>query len=437
MALFVGFLFGVAPAWQASGGSSVQAIASDTRTGTRRGGRLRSALVAGEVATAVVLLFGAGLLLRTLVAVDTVDRGYRAREVLTMLVDPIGSKYPTPAALLQFYDAIEQEIRTLPGVRDVAWSSTVPLGDSYAGSFSFEIVGDAPVPVAQLPTANHEIASASYFSTLDLPLVAGRGFNDRDTRENVMVCIVSEAFVRQHLNGRPPLGVRLALRPASAPKAAPTVREIVGVVRQLKARPDETEDLLQIYAPITQLINDDIFLLVRPASGPATALMAPVRAAIGRIDTEQLTSVRDVMTLEEVAWQATGHYRFRAVLVATFATLALVLAMVGVFGILAYSVQQRVREIGLRRALGATTGEVLRLVAVNGGSVIATGALIGLALSLVAARLLTTMLFGVQPLDAATFAGVGIVLLITAAASIAGPAWRAARIDPAVALRME
>ena len=437
MALFVGFLFGVAPAWQASGRSSAQAIALDTRTGTRRGGRLRSALVAGEVATAVVLLFGAGLLLRTLVAVDTVDRGYRAREVLTMLVDPIGSKYPTPASLLQFYDAIEDEIRALPGVRDVAWSSTVPLGESYASPYAFEIVGDAPVAVAQQSTANHEIASASYFSTLDLSLVAGRGFNDRDTRENVMVCIVSEAFVRQHLNGRSPLGVRLALRPAGAPNAAPTVREIVGVVRQLKARPDETEALLQIYAPITQLINDDIFLLVRPASGPATALTAPVRAAIGRIDTEQLTSIRDVMTLEEVAWQATGHYRFRAVLVATFATLALVLAMVGVFGILAYSVQQRVREIGVRRALGATTGEVLRLVAVSGGGVIAAGALIGLALSLVAARLLTTMLFGVQPLDAATFGGVGLILLLTAAASIAGPAWRAARIDPAVALRME
>ena len=437
MALLVGLLFGVAPAWHAASGSAARAIASDTRTGTRAGGRLRNTLVAAEVATAVVLLFAAGLLLRTLVVVDNVDRGYQARDVLTMLVDPIGSRYPTPAALLQFYDAIEREIRALPGVRDVAWATTVPLGDSNASRVSIEIVGDAPVAATEQPTAAQEIASASYFSTLDLPIVAGRGFTDRDTRESVGVCIVSEAFVRQHLNGRPPIGMRLALRLAGAPTAAPTVREIVGVVRHIKARPDETDESIQIYAPITQLIVDDIFLFVRPASGSAMALAAPVRAAIGRIDTAQLTSVQDVQTLEDVAWQATGYYRFRAVLVATFAGLALLLAMVGVFGILAYSVQQRVREIGLRRALGATTGEVLRLVAVSGGRVVVAGAVIGIALSILAARLLTTMLFGVQPFDAATVAGVGAVLLVTTAASIAGPAWRASRIDPAVALRTD
>jgi putative ABC transport system permease protein len=174
---------------------------------------------------------------------------------------------------------------------------------------------------------------------------------------------------------------------------------------------------------------------VRPASGPASALAPSVRAAIGRIDKEQLVSVRDVMTLEDVAWGATGAYRFRAVLVMTFAALALLLAMVGVFGILAYSVQQRVREIGVRRALGATTGEVLRLVAASGGRVIGTGAVIGLLLSIAMARLLTTMLFGVQPFDPITFAVVGLMLLVTAAAAMAAPAWRAVRIDPAVALR--
>ena len=435
MALVVGLVFGIAPAWQATRRSASPTMTPDTRTGTGRGGGLRNALVVAEIATAVVLLFGAGLLLRTLIAVDTVDRGYRANEVLTMMVDPIGSRYPTPAALLQFYDAIEDEVRALPGIRDVAWSTTVPLGQSDATRFSFEIVGDAPVDVAKQPSAYQDIASAAYFSTLDLPVVAGRAFNDRDTRENVPVCIVSEALVRQHLQGRTAIGVRLALRPANAPDARPVVREIVGVARQLKARPDETADLLQIYVPIRQLITDDIFLLVRPASGPARAVAPAVRAAIGRIDKEQLVSVRDVMTLEDVAWTATGNYRFRAVLVMTFAGLALLLAMVGVFGILAYTVQQRVREIGVRRALGATSAEVLRLVATSGGRVIGTGAVIGLLLSVGTARLLTTMLFGVQPFDLVTFAAVATTLLVTAAAAMAAPAWRAVRIDPAVALR--
>jgi putative ABC transport system permease protein len=248
---------------------------------------------------------------------------------------------------------------------------------------------------------------------------------------------VSEALVRKYLGGRSPIGVRLALRPANAPDAKPVVREIVGVARQLKERPDETEDYVQIYAPITQLIDDDIFLLVRPATGTAEMLTSPVRAAIGRIDKEQLVSVRDIVTLEDVASEATARFRFRAVLVVTFAALALLLAMVGVFGILAYSVQQRVREIGVRRALGATTGEVLRLVAASGGRVVGAGAVVGLVLSIVAGRLLASMLFGVRPLDPATFAAVGIVLAITAIVSIAAPALRAARIDPASALRGE
>jgi putative ABC transport system permease protein len=319
----------------------------------------------------------------------------------------------------------------------VAWSSSVPLGESYAGRVAFEIVGDAPVDAARRPTAAHEIASATYFDTLDLPLLAGRGFDARDTRQSVPVCIVSEALARKHLGGRSAIGMRLVLRPASAPDAKPTVREIVGVARQLKERPDETEEYVQIYAPITQLIMDDIFLLVRPTTGTAEMLAPSVRAAIGRIDKEQLVSVRDIVTLEDVASEATARYRFRAVLVVTFAALALLLAMVGVFGILAYSVQQRVREIGVRRALGATTGEVLRLVAASGGRVIGAGAVVGLILSIFAGRLLASMLFGVRPFDLATFAAVAVVLTLTAIVSVAAPAFRAARIDPALALRGE
>jgi putative ABC transport system permease protein len=162
-----------------------------------------------------------------------------------------------------------------------------------------------------------------------------------------------------------------------------------------------------------------------------------VRAAIARVDKEQLVSVRNVMTLEDVAWEATARHRFRAVLVVTFAGLALLLAMVGVFSILAVSIQLRIRDFGVRRALGATTGDVLRLVVGSAARVIAAGAAIGLALSVALGRLLGTMLFGVQPLDPVTFVLVIVVLAVTAAVSTAGPAWRACRIDPAIALRDE
>jgi putative ABC transport system permease protein len=213
------------------------------------------------------------------------------------------------------------------------------------------------------------------------------------------------------------------------------VREIVGVARQVKGRPDETKDFVQLYAPMAQDLSDDMFLVVRPKSGRAEALAPSVRAAISRVDTEQLVSVRSVMTLEDIAWAATARHRFRAVMVIAFAALALVLAMVGVIGILAYSVQQHVRDFGVRRALGATTNDVLSLVVVNAVRLITTGAVIGLVLSAVCGQLIQTMLFGVRPLDLATFVFVTIVLGITGALAIVGPAWRAARIDPAVALR--
>ena len=431
-ALLVGVVFGLAPAWQATGLAAATTLASESRTVSGRG-RLRELLVAGEVAAAVLLLFGAGLLLRTLIKVETVDPGYGAESVLTMIVDPPFSLEES----LKFYDAIEQEVRRLPGVRDVGWATTLPMGRSYLGTVFFEIVGDPAPPESQRPAADIQIVSSTYFRALDLPIVAGRGFDERDTRKTVPVCMVNEAFVRRHLPGRSPIGLRVAMRQTIAPGSDPLIREIVGVVRQVKGRPDETEDLLQIYAPVTQLMTGDIFMLVRPASGSAEALAAPVRAAFGRIDRDHRVSVRSVMTLEEVAAEATARHRFRATLVAAFAALALALAMVGLFGILAYSVQQRVREFGVRRALGATTADVLRLVAGSAARVTIIGVLVGLTASLWLGRVLTTMLFGVQPTDPVTFVAVTIVLALTALFAAASPAWRATRVDPAVALRGE
>jgi len=424
----------VMPAWKATEFSSAEVLGSDTRTMTGGGGRLRGLLVVGEVATAVLLLFGAGLLLRTLMAVEGFDRGYRADSVLSMLVDPLGSKYPTPESLQQFYDEVETEIAGVPGVASVAWADSLPLDFFDSGGVSFEVVGDPPVDISQRPSTAYQVVSPAYFSTLDLPILAGRPFDRRDTRDGVPVCIVNEAFARS-FQGRSPIGQRVALRPTGSPQEKPIVREIVGVARQVKGRPDEIKDFVQLYVPMAQDLSDDMFVVVRPKSGRAEAFAPSVRAAISRVDKEQLVSVRSVTTLEDIAWAATGRHRFRAVMVIAFAALALVLAMVGLFGILAYSVQQHVRDFGVRRALGATTHDVLRLVIANAARVVATGAAIGLMLSAVCGRLIQTMLFGVQPLDLATFAFVTLVVGIIAALSIVGPAWRAARIDPAVALR--
>jgi putative ABC transport system permease protein len=437
--ILAGLVFGLAPAWQATTRSTTDVMAADGRTMTGRGGWLRNVLVAGEVATAAALLVGAGLLLRTLLALERVDRGFQVDQALTMLVDPLSDQYPTDESLLQFLDAVEREVIALPGVSRVAWTSQLPYTATRerARDAFVQIVGDPVVPDSKLQTADRQSVSPAYFQTLDQPLVAGRGFDDRDTLTSPRVCIVNEAFVRRHLPGRSPIGVQVALRSASDPRAATVVREIVGVAAQVKGRPDEPEPLVQVYIPMAQNVVGDIYLVVRPGRGSADALVAPVRAAIARVDRAQLVSVREIASIGDITWRATERHRFRAALVLTFAALALALAMVGVFGVMGYAVEQRVRDFAVRRALGATTGDVLRLVVGDSSRVIAAGLTAGLALAMALTRALDTMLFGVDALDPMTFLGVTGVLVVTAALALAGPARRAVRTDPATALRGE
>ena len=253
---------------------------------------------------AVFLLSGAGLCSNAL-AVEAFDRGYRADSVLSMLVDPLGSKYPTDDALQQFYDQVEAEIAAVPGVAGVAWASDRPL-EFFDKVGSFEIVGEPPLEDRERPSTSYQVVSPAYFSTLDLPILAGRAFDRRDARDGIPVCIVNEAFART-FRGRSPVGQRVALRPTSSPEAEPVVREIVGVARQVKGRPDEAADFVQLYVPMAQDLSDDIYLVVRPKAGAAEALAAAVRAAISRVDREQLVSVRSVLTLEDIARAATGR----------------------------------------------------------------------------------------------------------------------------------
>ena len=438
-ATLVGLLFGLAPAWHASGISLIQAITTESRSTTKGGGRLRGALVAGEIAAAVLLLCGAGLLLRTLMVIESADAGYRADSVLTMRATleyglPT-SRFPNEDALRRFFSAVEDEVRTIPEVRSVGWTSTLPLSGSSFGGFLFEIVGDEAPPATNRPIVDYQIVSPSYLRTIDIPIVAGRGFDDRDTRDGVPVCLVSEAFVRRYLRGRNPLGMRVAVRPIRLGPEPPIVREIVGVVAQVRSWPTQADDTNQLYVPVAQNAFSFATLVVSPRSGPAEALAPVVKAAAARVEPEvPFTNVR---TMDQVAWDAMARPRFRAVMVMTFAALALLLAMVGVFGVLSYGVQQRRREFGVRIALGASAGTILKMVLANAARVIGAGALIGLVLAALLAQSIATFLFGVTPLDPLTFAGVVIVLGATAAIASLIPAYRASRIDPVEAFRSE
>jgi putative ABC transport system permease protein len=437
-ALAVGIVFGLIPAWQATRASLTGVMTAESRSATAIGSRLRTLLVTGEVAAAVLLLCGAGLLLQTLLTLVGGDPGYRSsgESVLTLdfsVPTGKGSRYPTQEAVSQFYDTVGREVAALPEVRQAGWASSLPYGTSEFGQWDFEIVGDPPLAARDRPRAEFTVADPGYFRTLDLPIVSGRAFTDRDTLKSPPVCLINEAMARRHFRGRNPIGLRLSLKPGF--DRPDLVREIVGVVRQTSGEPDAPEELLQVYTPLAQYPTGDVYLVVQAATGPADALTPLVRRVVSRLDPD--LPVRRDRTIEVLAIQSTAGYRFRASMVGTFAGLALVLAMVGVFGVLAYTVQQRQREIGVRMALGATSARVMWLVFRDAGAMIAAGAAVGVGLAALSGHVIATFLIGVDPLDPLTFLSVPVVILLTAFAAAAAPAWRASRISPAVAFRQD
>ena len=435
--LVVGVLFGLAPTWHATGTRLMQVLAAEGRGGTKAGGRFRSVLVVAEVAAAVLLLCGAGLLLRSLTALGGVDGGARVDSALTMQVAlSYGlpqSRHKTLESMANFYRAVERDVAQLPGVRSVGWGSGVPLGGVYYRGFNVTIEGQPGETAANRPAVDYMIVSPGYLDTLGVRVLEGRGIEERDTASSSPVALVSSDFVTKHLVGRNPIGVRVTVPMMGLTRVAPVTREIVGVVAPIRPSHDG-DDSDQLYVPVTQNAWANSTLVVRPRDGLAAASLAhPVQAAIARVDREQ--PVTRVRTLDEVAWRAIARPRFRATLVTTFAGLALLLAMIGVFGVLAYSVQQRWREFGVRIALGASVGHVLGLVGRAAVGMVGVGLVVGLLGAMALARFVSSFLFGVQPWDMVTFGAVAVVLAVTGAVAALAPALRAARVDPVVAFR--
>ena len=438
--LAVGVLFGLAPAWQSSRGRLADAMATDARV-TRRGGWIRSGLVGLQVAAAVLVLCGAGLLLRALVTLQGLDSGPRATEVLTAIIGlpfptpGAPARYPTAASALRFYEAVERDVRAIPGVRHVAWGGALPLDGTWFG-LPFSILGDPVKPPANRDSAIYHMVSPDYFVALDLPIVAGRAFTGADIAPAPAVCIVSEAFVARYLGGRSPIGMRLVLpRVTFGPGGPPPSVEIVGVARQVKVRSVESEPSPHVYVPLAQNHWWRASLIVQPEQGDAAALLPPIRAAVQRIDRERVLD--RPRTIATIAHEATARPRFRAVLVGAFAALALTLAVVGVFGVLSQLVQQRMREFGVRIALGASRPHVIGLVLRHATRITVAGLVAGLALAAMLARLLETLIYPVAPLDPFTFVGVPVIAALTAAVACVAPAWRATRVDPSAAFRDE
>ena len=299
----------------------------------------------------------------------------------------------------------------------------------------FYVLGENAPEESKQSVAGYQIVSPAYFETLGITMLQGRGFTEHDTSNTAPVCIVNAEFVRRYMKGREPVGARVSVQSMSAKGLVPVVREIVGVIRQVKADGlDAKEESVEIYVPLAQNPWYGPSVLVRSASDP-TAVVTAAKAAIARIDKDlPLTQVR---TMEQVASASVAQPRFRTALLATFAGLAMALAAVGIFGVLAFSVNQRTREFGIRMALGARTGDVLRLVLAGGFKIIAAGILVGLPAAAALTRSLQSLLFAVKPLDPVTFLAAPAALAVIALIACAVPAMRAARVDPSVTLRQD
>jgi len=428
--MLAGLFVGLVPALQASGQDRLAIDLGSARLtgGPRR--RLRSGLVAAQVALALVLLVGSGLLLRSMQRLFSVPPGFDARGVLTMQLPASERRFAEPGALRRHFDEVLEAVRRAPGVTEVALTSQLPMsGDRDAYGVHLE------VPPAAAPTEEREIfryaVSPGYLEVMRVPIRAGRALAAADRVDAPWAVVVSESFARRYLDGRDPIGQRLRIGPTDGP--AYTVVGVAGDVKQLSLA-GEVPDAVYTTAAQWRFEESVMSLVVRGSAAPEV-LVPAVRGAIRSVDAEQ--PVIRVASMDSLLQGTGAERRFILWLFELFALAALVLTAAGIYGMMSGLVAERRRELGLRAAVGATAGQIIALVFRHGAQVTATGMVVGIAGALVGTRLLGTMLYRVSPLDLVTYAAVLMVLALVASVACAGPAWRAVHVDPAETLRAD
>ncbi|HEV2130574.1 MAG TPA: ABC transporter permease, partial [Longimicrobiaceae bacterium] len=432
LSLLTGIAFGLAPAFQLMRTQIVEPLREGGRglSGGRRGRRTRNGLVVAEVALALVLLIGAGLLLQSFARLRSIDPGFRAENLLTVRLALGGSGYNEPPKVVAFYEQLLDRVQALPGVTSAAAASTILLPE-LANSAGVTIEGRPAAPAEEQIEVPIDAVSPGFFRTLGTPLLRGRDFAPTDDPESTPVAIVNEAMAHRFWPDVDAIGQRY--RYGAEESDAPWIT-VVGVVADARRSGLDQEARPSTFLPFRQQPLTSMVLVLRTTADPTT-LAGAVRREVREIDPN--LPLAEVSTLEAQLGERLAQRRFNALLLSIFSALALILATVGVYGVIAYSVNQSTREIGIRMALGARRGHVLGLVLRQVAVLLAVGVGIGVLVALLLSRTLSGMLYGTSAADPATYAAVA--LLLVAVALLAGflPAHRATRVDPMIALRQE
>jgi putative ABC transport system permease protein len=434
IAIVTGILFGLAPAFSATRGIS-NALKEGGRgaAGARARNRVRGMLVVVELALAVMLLAGAGLLLRSFMKLQTVDPGFKVDPALTFDLTLPDARYKEDERRLAFFDQLLPRLRALPGVQAASSVLGLPLSGLDL-IISFEIKGRPPVPPAQQPAMQVRVATPDYFGTIGIPLRRGRFFTDDDTAGSPRVVLITESAARQFFPKEEPIGKTITLGWRRGPGTARAGGEVVGIVGDVKDAGLNEPNPPQIYLPYRQWPVGSMTVVLKTSVPPAS-LADAVRSEVYAVDSS--LPVSNVNTLDAILAKSISQQRFYMLLLSIFAAVALALAAVGIFGVLSYAVSQRTREIGIRMALGAQGSTVIRLVVRQALLLVGSGVAAGLAFGLLLSQTMTKMLFAIAPTDPATYVTVSAVLAVVALLASYVPARRATRVDPIVALRSE
>jgi putative ABC transport system permease protein len=429
LALITGLVFGLVPALAVMRGNTNTLLKEDTARGSagKRTGFTRAALVIGETALALVLLVGAGLLIKSFARLQEVNPGFSAENVLTAQLALPATKYPDPAARRAFWARLVERVRTIPGVITAGLTSNVPF-NGLVGSGSYSVVGYTPPQGEAQPHGRQEIVGGDYFKAMQISLVAGRLFTDADTADSPLVVVIDQVLVKRYFSDKNPIGQQIRRGGPTSP--AFTIVGVVGTINSVDLGEPVTKE--RLYYPVTQQPNPTLSLIVKTRIDPHT-MVSQVRAVVAEIDPEQPLAF--VRTLEEWMAQSLETRRAPTLLLSLFGAVALTLSAIGIYGVLAFGVAQRAREFGIRQALGANPRAILTLVLTQGMRTAGIGIVLGLLGSIALTRYLQSLLFGVGAHDISVYVGVTTLLLGVAFAACYLPALRATRVAPTVALR--